>query len=68
MIPWFTRKPAPLPHVIIRHVAATRKESAAAQTRKAYTELELGIAVSRLSPEQRREAVARAATMKLGVR
>lgn len=51
------RKPEPAP---LRFIVATRQESARARTARAYTELQLGVAVARLSPEERREAISRA--------
>jgi len=50
-------KSAPSP---VRFVIATRAESRKARTARAMKELELGIAIARLTPEERAEAIARA--------
>jgi hypothetical protein len=47
----------PLPHVTIRHVVATRQESAQARAARVYTELQLAVAIAHLSPEERKAAV-----------
>lgn len=51
------RKPEPAP---VRFVVATRQESRKARVARVHTELQLGIAVARLSPEERSAAVRRA--------
>lgn len=56
----FSRKPSqPL-----RYVAATKSENLAAQRRRNDKRLELEIAVILLTPEQKAEAIKRAATVK----
>jgi hypothetical protein len=48
----------------IRFVVATAHENKEARTRRIHTELQLAVAVASLSPEDRKAAVARAATVK----
>jgi hypothetical protein len=53
----FFHRPDPAP---VRYIVATRQESRKARTARVHTELQLAIAVNRLTPEQKREAIARA--------
>ena len=53
----FHSKPKPEP---VRYVVATRRESHEAQRAKLFKELELGVAVAQLTPEQKRAAIDRA--------
>ena len=50
-------RPQPAP---VRYITATRQESRKAQTARIHTELQLGVAVAQLTPEQKREAIERA--------
>lgn len=50
-------RPEPAP---VRYVVATRQESRKARVARIHTELQLGIVVARLSPEERKAAIARA--------
>jgi hypothetical protein len=50
----------PLPHVTIRHVVATRQESAKAQAKRVGMELKLAAAIAGLTPDQRNAAIIRA--------
>ena len=52
-------RPQPEP-TSVRFVVATRQESRKAQTARIHTELQLGVAVAQLTPEQKREAIERA--------
>lgn len=44
----------PLPHVIVKHVAATASENRAAARKRRDTELGLAVYVAKTTPEQRR--------------
>lgn len=60
MFHWpFARKPQPRPER--RYYAATRAESKAAQHRRLMVELQLAIAASVLTPDQRKAAFERGA-------
>lgn len=50
-------RPQPAP---VRYVVSTRQESRKAQTARIHTELQLAVSIAQLTPEQRREAIARA--------
>ena len=53
----FFRKPEPLPHVIVRHVVATKRENVAAQQKATSIKLQLAVYKATTTPEQRaREA------------
>jgi hypothetical protein len=58
----FTRKPEPLPHVIIRHVVATKSENVKARTAREAMTARLRAETARLTPEQREAARQRAVT------
>ena len=58
-LPWL--KPAPLPHVVIRHVAATKAESRLARQKRIDRELELAVSVAQLTPDERAAALSRGA-------
>lgn len=49
------QQPAP-----VRYIVANRQESRKAQTARIHTELQLGVAVAQLTPEQKRAAIDRA--------
>ena len=51
------RRPEPAP---VRYVVATRQESRAARVARIHTEVQLGVAVARLSPEEKAAAIDRA--------
>ena len=55
----FSRKPEPAP---LRFIVATREESRKARIARIHTTLQLGVAVARLSDEERKQAIVRAAT------
>jgi hypothetical protein len=50
----------PLPHVTIRHVVATRQESAKVSAKRLGVELQLAAAIAGMTPDQRRASIARA--------
>lgn len=58
-LPW--AKPEPLPHVVIRHVAATKAESRLARQKRIDRELELAVSVAQLTPDERAAALSRGA-------
>lgn len=55
-------RPKPLPHVVIKHYAATRAESRLARQKRIDRELELAVSVAQLTPEQREQAKLRASS------
>lgn len=54
-LPWSKPEPAP-----VRYVVAHREENRRARIARIHTELQLGVAVAQLTPEQKREAIERA--------
>lgn len=54
-------RPKPLPHVVIKHYAATRAESRLARQKRIDRELELAVSVAQLTPDERAAALSRGA-------
>lgn len=64
---FFARPAEPLPHVVVRHVIATRAESREAKALQDKMRLRLEAETARLTPEEWDAAIARGASVTLPV-